>query len=102
MNEYAARSNLLINVQPRELFDARDAASWCPNCFSPQHAAGALSDLSAYLEIMQEIYRSEAFLVDAARQSAPVLVDLESGAAPPRRLALTFSQMMLPRLAGRR
>ncbi len=102
VNEYAARSNLLINVQPRELFDIRDAASWCPDCFSPQHAAGALSDLPAYLEIMQEIYRSEAFLVDAARRSAPVLVDLES--EPRRRAALRspFLRMMLPKLAGRR
>ena len=45
VNEYSARSNLMINVQPRELFDLSDAASWCPGCFSPQHAAGALSDL---------------------------------------------------------
>ena len=102
VNEYAARSNLMINVQPRELFDLGDAASWCPGCFSPQHAAGALSDLPSYLEILQEIYRSEAFLVDAARQPAPLSIDLEPA---PRRRAVSrspFLRMMLPRLAGRR
>ena len=101
VNEYAARSNLMINVQPRELFDLSDAAGWCPDCFSPRHAAGALSDLPAYLEILQEIYRSEAFLVDAARQPAPLFIDLEP---EPRRRAVSrspFLRMMLPKLARR-
>ena len=101
VNEYAARSNLMINVQPRELFDLSDASGWCPDCFSPRHAAGALLDLPAYLEILQEIYRSEAFLVDAARQPAPLFIDLEP---EPRRRAVSrspFLRMMLPKLARR-
>ena len=102
VNEYAARSNLVINMQPRELFDVSDADSWCPSCFSPRHAAGALSDLPSYLEILQEIYRSDAFLVDAARQPAPLSLDL---GPEPRRRAVSrspFLRMMIPMLAGRR
>ena len=102
INEYAARSNLLRFVQPRELFDLSDAAGWCPKCFSDKHIRDALADLPEYLEIMQEIYWSEAFLVEASRRPPPLFID--QGSEQRRRAVARspFLRMMLPRLSGSR
>lgn len=101
VNEYTARSNLMINVQPRELFDVSDAFRWCPKCFGENYSGGALSDLPAYLDIMQAVYWSDAFLVETARKPAPLMLsDSDS-----RRDAISrspFLRMILPRLAGQR
>ena len=88
LNEYAARSNLMINVQPRELFDVGDAETWCPDCFSEELLSDALSDLPAYLEIMQQVYSSRAFLVDAPERAPPARIDWQT---PARRRAIQRS-----------
>ena len=102
VNEYAARSNLMINEQPRELFDLGDADSWCPKCFSDEYAAGALADLPAYLDIMQQIYWSKAFLVEEARRPEPVFVAVDRERHRQAVERSPFLRMMLPKLAGRR
>ena len=98
INEYAARSNLTINVQPSELFDVSDADAWCPSCFSEELLSDALVDLPAYLEIMQQVYSSRVFLVDAQERAPPARIDWQTSE---RRRAIQRSawlQLLLDRL----
>lgn len=98
INEYAARSNLMVNIQARELFDVSGARSWCPTCFSEELLSDALADLPAYLEIMQQVYASRAFLVDAPVHAPPAGIDWQT---PERRRAVQRSawlQVLLDRL----
>jgi tetratricopeptide (TPR) repeat protein len=75
---YTRRASL-----PPDLFDLRDAETWCPECFATDGAAGdgGPESFRAHLDLMQRLYASREFLVRPSRERTRPKLPMPTGAA---------------------
>jgi len=60
--EYATRSSYVATRLPAEVFDSREVATWCPDCFGEGGPIAELGELPRLVAALEAYHRSDAFL----------------------------------------